>query len=439
MLFLRISIKKFLILMFIFSVISWGRELKIMNNDRVLIVAPHPDDEILACGGIIQKCVLNNIKVFVMYITDGENNKLSLLSLKELWKKALPNRFISLGEIRKRESINACKILGLKKENLFFLDYPDGGIYKIFLMHWGKEPPYMDDITKSFHLEKKEGITPFALYKGESILSDIEKVLLVINPTKIFFPSPVDQHPDHLATYLFCLVALTQLNKKVNPEKFCYLVHKNKITLLEKYNSFWFKDLVDYFDKNNSYVYCYLNESEREKKRKSISCFFSQMYCKNFLYSFVDNIETFTLDIPPLCLKENFNLAARLITGKKNAREDIWVRKSENKIVIKFLMPFKEKNFKGSIFLFGLKKNRDFSEMPKIRIEIKNSNYQIYDKEQLIFQNEVKINYKKREIYLEIPFEIIGNPDEILFNVEVSHFYSKYNCIWRMIKVNKNF
>lgn len=41
------------------------------TNKTVLIVAPHPDDEVFGCGGLIARMVRNNCKVYVLYITVG--------------------------------------------------------------------------------------------------------------------------------------------------------------------------------------------------------------------------------------------------------------------------------------------------------------------------------------------------------------------------------
>ncbi len=56
--------------------------LDYINLDRILVLAPHPDDEILGAGGSILKSIANGKKVKVIYITDGttkrnENEKVS--------------------------------------------------------------------------------------------------------------------------------------------------------------------------------------------------------------------------------------------------------------------------------------------------------------------------------------------------------------------------
>ena len=49
------------------------------NNDRILILAPHPDDETIGTGGIIQEALRLNIPIKVVYFTNGDNNEVSFI------------------------------------------------------------------------------------------------------------------------------------------------------------------------------------------------------------------------------------------------------------------------------------------------------------------------------------------------------------------------
>ena len=76
---------------------------------RILIVAPHPDDDLIGCGGSIAKHIEENHEVFVVYITNGAV-ECQEFSLDEL----IP--------IRKKETLSAAQAIGLKEKNLFFLE-----------------------------------------------------------------------------------------------------------------------------------------------------------------------------------------------------------------------------------------------------------------------------------------------------------------------------
>lgn len=48
-----------------------------LGKQKILIVAPHPDDEIIGCGGLIAKVKESGSKVFVLFLTVGDTNDFS--------------------------------------------------------------------------------------------------------------------------------------------------------------------------------------------------------------------------------------------------------------------------------------------------------------------------------------------------------------------------
>lgn len=60
--------------------------LKVPQNKRIVILAPHPDDELIGLGGLVLKMIENNCKVSVHFITNGEKNEKGLLRKKEAKK-----------------------------------------------------------------------------------------------------------------------------------------------------------------------------------------------------------------------------------------------------------------------------------------------------------------------------------------------------------------
>ena len=75
-------------------------------QSNVLVLAPHPDDEVLGCGGTIRKMTLTGSKVFVLIVTRGK---------KELYSDEL------IDNVRK-EAVKAHNILGVGETR--FLNYP---------------------------------------------------------------------------------------------------------------------------------------------------------------------------------------------------------------------------------------------------------------------------------------------------------------------------
>ena len=95
------------------------RELaKLGLEGTTLIVAPHPDDESLACGGIIALLRNAGRDVRVVIVSDGSASHLNSPSHP-------PEKLASL---RKDETLKALAILGVGKAEVTFMGFPDGKI-----------------------------------------------------------------------------------------------------------------------------------------------------------------------------------------------------------------------------------------------------------------------------------------------------------------------
>ena len=74
----------------------------------VLVIAPHPDDDILAAAGVIHRAV-GHEEVTVVFMTNGDVNG------------------IAQGLLRQGEAVTAqVQHLGTTEDDLIFLGYPDG-------------------------------------------------------------------------------------------------------------------------------------------------------------------------------------------------------------------------------------------------------------------------------------------------------------------------
>lgn len=122
---------------------------------NVLVIAPHPDDECIGCGGTVCRHVQRGDAVHVVFLTSGE------LGLKSLPREQAWN-------IRENEARAAARILRVQSTS--FLRLPD----------W-----MMSD-------------DPAAVSRG------LEPILNHLPPQLIFLPHPGEWHPDHKV----CLPAL---------------------------------------------------------------------------------------------------------------------------------------------------------------------------------------------------------------------------------------
>ncbi|MEG2805447.1 PIG-L family deacetylase, partial [Stenotrophomonas sp.] len=85
---------------------------------RLVVVSPHPDDEVLGCGGLMQAAAASDIAVHVVSVTDGE----ACYPDQPLWPAA------RLRAARRHELANAMRTLGLDATHVTPLGLPDGSV-----------------------------------------------------------------------------------------------------------------------------------------------------------------------------------------------------------------------------------------------------------------------------------------------------------------------
>jgi LmbE family N-acetylglucosaminyl deacetylase len=137
---------------------------KNMSSNKVLVIAPHPDDEVLGCGGMIAKYSKQEDKVYLCIVT----------------KACTPDWSEEFIENRKKEVAKANKILGIKKT--YFLDY---------------------------HTVKLDTIPQKELNEA------IYKVVKEVNPDILYIPHKGDLNKDHRLIFEASLVAARPVNHKV--------------------------------------------------------------------------------------------------------------------------------------------------------------------------------------------------------------------------------
>lgn len=127
-----------------------------LTGQKLLVIAPHPDDEVIGCGGLIKKIKDSGGQVYVLYMTVGDT--------KDFSKKGFSSTDERLKEIKK-----VVKLLKIDGWDMAFL----GNDYHLKLDLLGQKA-LMDKIER------------------ESKVS-IEK----IKPTVVAYPSPTSYNQDH--------------------------------------------------------------------------------------------------------------------------------------------------------------------------------------------------------------------------------------------------
>ena len=201
------------------------RVMELPPGQRVLVLAPHPDDESIGCGGTVRKYVEAGCPVCVAVLTDGRQGDPTVRQLAP----NDPRRLREEGELavrRKAEANAALDVLGV--EHRYFLEATDGSL--------------------------RSQVDPVATRLAE-ILSEWR-------PDTVLLPFLTDRHADHFAT-----------NR-------CFIESVSRI------GADWPESLncLGYETWSPVYANVYIDISKTmECKRRAISCHESQLRFSNFL------------------------------------------------------------------------------------------------------------------------------------------------------------
>lgn len=176
---------------------------------EILILAAHPDDEVLGMGGTIKKLSKQGHNLHLCTITEGASAQY---------------RDEKMIEVRKNASIESGKFLGIS--SFEFLDFRDMGLDSI---------PRLDIIRK------------------------IEKTIQKIDPKMVFTTPGNDLHPDHELVHK-CTIAASRPLKNNIERLLCYEIPS---PLIQQFNPNVFENIEDEFgDKIDSFK---MYESEVEE------------------------------------------------------------------------------------------------------------------------------------------------------------------------------
>lgn len=409
------------------------------KDDRVLILVPHPDDEAIGTAGVIQKALKAGSKVKVVLFTNGDHNELSFI----IYEKRLTFRkgeLLHMGEVRANEVIAAMASLGVSRDNIIFLGYPDFETMEILTKYWGNAKPFMSLLTRMHKASYPEAMSPGAPYTGESILKDIKNIILDFRPTKIFVSHPADTNRDHRALYLFLKVCLWDLEGKIKkPDVFACLIHVIGWPKPRGYNPGLELNPPDKLnDDEILWEKIELTKDEIEAKYNAISFYKSQIKCDPpYLFTFARKNELFG-DLPTVKLK---NQSAEEIYRRNLANQDIiqtltYTKENDNLIVKLALGRKIDKELGVSVFLLGYNKNVDFAKMPKINISVNIFGLRIKDKKQKLLSRNVKLDKRGKSLTVKIPLAILGNPYYILCCTKAhSSNFSLEETAWRILEL----
>ena len=165
--------------------------LTVASSDRILIVAPHPDDESIATGGLIQIARSAGAPVRVIVLTDGDNNPWPQRWIEKRWHIDASAR-LRWGARRRAEACAALRTIGLAEQDTAFLGLPD------------------------------LGLTDLLMRNNQKIIHALRAQIDEFRPTMLVMPAVSDRHPDHSAAHILVRTALVQLPA---PRLYTFAVH----------------------------------------------------------------------------------------------------------------------------------------------------------------------------------------------------------------------
>jgi len=145
---------------------------------KILVIAAHPDDEVLGCGGTITKLVKQGFETYIIILGEGVTSRDNVRDRRK-----------RKGEISRlrQQANNANKILGVRE--VFFFDFPDNRFDTV---------PFLN------------------------IVKTIEKAKHELKPNVVFTHYEKDLNIDHQITYKAVITATRPVREETVKEVYSF-------------------------------------------------------------------------------------------------------------------------------------------------------------------------------------------------------------------------
>lgn len=207
-----------------------------LSRKRILVIVSHPDDEILSCAKVISDAVNKGEKIKVLLMTNGDILPFPKFKIPFKGFKTITgiHDFDNDGYIdnvdycyrRQEETIKANRKLGLDLQDIIFLGYPGGNLWRLYNFGYNgiyfniKHPleiaialnpgtgfvsPYKNSYHSLAHLNKP------TIHSRRYVIDDLKEIFKGFKPTDIYVHFEFDDNSDHKTTPLFVRNALQEL------------------------------------------------------------------------------------------------------------------------------------------------------------------------------------------------------------------------------------
>ena len=158
------------------------------EEECFLFISPHDDDVVIGGALMIMSALKEKVPVHVAIVTDGA---MGYCSTKEK---------NSIAAIRREETYASFQALGVKRDNIHWLGFPDCQLYQ----YTGRRP------AQSGEAAEFKGFT--------GLQNSFTELLRRVRPNQIFMPTFTDLHPDHRLVHSEMLISCFHASGSIWPE-----------------------------------------------------------------------------------------------------------------------------------------------------------------------------------------------------------------------------
>jgi LmbE family N-acetylglucosaminyl deacetylase len=158
------------------------------KKECFLFISPHDDDVVIGSGLLIQLAMREKVPVHILIVTDGSMGYCSAEE-KE-----------SITDIRRKETFDCYQSLGIPKENIVWLGFPDCRLN----YYRGRRPAQANE--------------PMAIEGFVGMQNSFTYFIRKIKPTQCFLPTSNDLHPDHKFVHEELLISIYHAAGAIWPE-----------------------------------------------------------------------------------------------------------------------------------------------------------------------------------------------------------------------------
>ena len=410
-------------------------------EDRIAIVAPHPDDEVLGASGLIQQALAVSAQVKVIYLTNGDHNQAAFRRYRQ--GRHLPADPLSLGEQRRTEALGAMQLLGLSTNDLVFLGYPDWWTLRLWQDYWEVENYALyNNATDSTDVPYPQNYSYHHPYRADCVTEDLCAVLREFKPTRVIVTHPCDTNPDHRAAANFVQLALLQLDaEKIHPTLNFFIVHFGNWPTPFQYCPAVKLEPPATLRAENDWASLPLTIGQIERKHQATLSNLTQIATEpHFLEAFARANEVFATEREPVI--PLLAAQAELDWTKATHLQSLAVLPSEcghdpsgiaalpaaaaarDLKCVDFLQQNEAllaqvelKNIDGPragvrLYLYGYKQGVDFADLPKVQITITPAGHPaVLVDQEAVEDSGVTLTSTGTQLILRVPLQLLGGTD----------------------------